>query len=78
MTDLSNPAPPVQRHAILVVDDALDTLRMLCDALTAEGYAVLAARDAQEALERLEIVIPEASCWTRSCPAWTASSCAAH
>ena len=59
MTDLSNPVPSVQRHAILVVDDALDTLRMLCDALTAEGYAVLAARDAQEALERLEIVIPD-------------------
>jgi DNA-binding NarL/FixJ family response regulator len=59
MTNLSNPSPPVQRHAILVVDDALDTLRMLCDALTAEGYAVLAARDAQEALERLEIVIPD-------------------
>lgn len=59
MTDLSNPFPSVQRHAILVVDDALDTLRMLCDALTAEGYAVLAARDAQEALERLEIVIPD-------------------
>lgn len=59
MTDLTNPAPSVQRHAILVVDDALDTLRMLCDALAAEGYAVLAARDAQEALERLEIVIPD-------------------
>jgi DNA-binding response OmpR family regulator len=49
----------VQRRAILVVDDALDTLRMLCDALAVEGYAVLAARDAQEALERLEIVIPD-------------------
>ena len=59
MTDPSNPAPTAQRLAILVVDDALDTLRMLCDALTAEGYAVLAARDAQEALERLEIVIPD-------------------
>lgn len=59
MTDLCNPVPAVQRHAILVVDDALDTLRMLCDALTAQGYAVLAARDAQEALERLEIVIPD-------------------
>jgi DNA-binding response OmpR family regulator/DNA-binding CsgD family transcriptional regulator len=55
--------PPVtvspQPQVILVVDDAIDTLRMLCDALTAEGYAVLAARDAQEALERLEIVIPD-------------------
>lgn len=59
MTAPSKPSPPVQRHAILVVDDALDTLRMLCDALTAEGYVVLAARDAQEALERLEIIIPD-------------------
>lgn len=53
------PVAPTQRHAILVVDDAIDTLRMLCDALSAEGYSVLAARDAQEALERLEIVIPD-------------------
>jgi DNA-binding response OmpR family regulator len=59
MTDLPSIPPTVQRHAILVVDDALDTLRMLCDALATEGYAVLAARDAQEALERLEIVIPD-------------------
>jgi DNA-binding NarL/FixJ family response regulator len=59
MTNLSDVSPAIQRHSILVVDDALDTLRMLCDALTAEGYAVLAARDAQEALERLEIVIPD-------------------
>jgi DNA-binding response OmpR family regulator len=59
MTDFSRPESPSPRHAILVVDDALDTLRMLCDALSAEGYAVLAARDAQEALERLEIVIPD-------------------
>ena len=59
MTDYSNPSHSEPRHAILVVDDALDTLRMLCDALAAEGYAVLAARDAQEALERLEIVIPD-------------------
>ena len=47
------------RHVILVVDDAIDTLRMLCDALSAEGYAVMAARDAEEALQRLEIVIPD-------------------
>jgi DNA-binding response OmpR family regulator len=47
------------QHAILVVDDALDTLHMLSDALAAEGYAVLAARDAYEALQRLEVVIPD-------------------
>lgn len=59
MTHPFDASPAATRHAILVVDDALDALRMLCDALTAEGYAVLAARDAQEALARLEIVIPD-------------------
>jgi DNA-binding response OmpR family regulator/DNA-binding CsgD family transcriptional regulator len=55
----SKPPAQAQPHAILVVDDAVDTLRMLCDALSAEGYVVFAARDAQEALERLEVVIPD-------------------
>ena len=39
------PTPPTAQRVILVVDDDLATLRMLGDALTAEGYAVLAARD---------------------------------
>lgn len=52
------PPQPYQR-VILVVDDALDTLRMLCDALAAEGYAVLAARDADEALQRFDITVPD-------------------
>ncbi|GKS89812.1 response regulator [Acidovorax sp. SUPP2539] len=47
------------RRVILVVDDALDTLRMLCDALAGEGYAVLAARDADEAIERFEVTVPD-------------------
>jgi DNA-binding response OmpR family regulator len=59
MTEPFRPEAVAPYHSILVVDDALDTLRMLCDALSAEGYAVLAARDAQEALERLEIVMPD-------------------
>ncbi len=46
-------------RVILVVDDALDTLRLLCDALAAEGYAVIVARDAQEALQRLEVTVPD-------------------
>ncbi|XAH23938.1 response regulator [Xylophilus sp. GW821-FHT01B05] len=50
---------PITPRVILVVDDALDTLRMLSDALAAEGYAVLAARDAQEALQRFEITVPD-------------------
>jgi DNA-binding NarL/FixJ family response regulator len=51
-----------ERHAgtLLVVDDAPDTLRMLCTALAAEGYTVLVARDGQQALERLELVVPDA------------------
>jgi DNA-binding NarL/FixJ family response regulator len=47
------------RRVVLVVDDALDTLRMLCDALTGEGYDVLVARDSQEAMERFEITVPD-------------------
>ena len=54
-TTASGTAQPV----VLVVDDSLDTLRMLGDALVAEGYVVLAARDAQEALERFEVAIPD-------------------
>ena len=50
---------PAGRPVILVVDDALDTLRMLCDALLAENYLVLAARDADEALERFELTVPD-------------------
>lgn len=45
---------------VLVVDDAPETLRMLCDALALEGYTVLVARDAVEALERFEMAVPDA------------------
>ena len=45
---------------VLVVDDAPDTLRMLCDALADAGYTVLVARDALEALERIELATPDA------------------
>jgi DNA-binding response OmpR family regulator len=51
------PAAPV---VILIVDDAIDTLRMLCDALAAEGYTVLVARDAAEARARFEVAVPDA------------------
>lgn len=50
---------PVPR-VVLVVDDAPDTLRMLCDALALEGYTVLVARDAIEAVERFEMAVPDA------------------
>lgn len=55
MQGANTPAQPV----ILVVDDALDTLRMLCDALVDEGYVVLAARDTLEALDRFEVTVPD-------------------
>ncbi len=45
---------------VLVVDDAPDTLRMLCDALAQEGYTVLVARDAVEAVQRFEMAVPDA------------------
>jgi len=55
-TDRTAPVPGV----VLVVDDAPETLRMLCDALALEGYTVLVARDAVEALERFEMAVPDA------------------
>jgi DNA-binding NarL/FixJ family response regulator len=50
---------PQALPVVLVVDDAPDTLRMLCDALVHEGYEVLAARDTLEALERFEVTVPD-------------------
>ena len=55
----STPNIPAAPLVILVVDDAMDTLRMLGDALMGEGYLVLAARDAQEALARFEVTVPD-------------------
>lgn len=56
-TDLT-PAPPTL-PVILVVEDVLDTLRMLCDALAIEGYEALAARNVDEALQRLTMTVPD-------------------
>lgn len=55
----SEPLSPVP-GVVLVVDDAPETLRLLCDALALEGYTVLVARDAVEALERFEMAVPDA------------------
>lgn len=52
--------PDHPQGTVLVVDDAPDTLRMLCDALAAEGYTVLVARDGEQALARLAVVTPDA------------------
>ncbi|MBI2746248.1 MAG: response regulator [Burkholderiales bacterium] len=54
------PHAPAVSSVVLVVDDAPETLRMLCDALAIEGYTVLVARDAIEALERFEMAVPDA------------------
>jgi DNA-binding NarL/FixJ family response regulator len=59
MTHESARPQPFSERVILLVDDALDTLRLLCDALVEEGYTVLVARDGQEALARFEVSVPD-------------------
>ena len=54
-----NLKPERTQGTVLVVDDAPDTLRMLCDALADEGYTVLVARDGRQALSRLDVVTPD-------------------
>lgn len=54
------PSPDPQRPVVLVVDDAPSSLGMLCDTLEGEGYTVLVARDGSAALDRLELVVPDA------------------
>jgi DNA-binding NarL/FixJ family response regulator len=58
-TPLEPPLFDAMQPVILVVEDAPDTLRLLCDALITEGYEVVAARDAAEAIERLEVTVPD-------------------
>ncbi|HEX5355376.1 MAG TPA: DNA-binding response regulator [Aquabacterium sp.] len=55
-----NPKLEQSQGTVLVVDDAPDSLRMLCDALADEGYTVLVARDGEQALARLDVVSPDA------------------
>ncbi len=59
MPDVLEPAD-AQRPVVLVVDDAPSSLGMLCDTLEGEGYTVLVARDGDAALQRLELVVPDA------------------
>jgi len=49
-----------ERPVILVVDDAPSSLGVLCEALEQAGYTVLIAKDGETALERLELVTPDA------------------
>jgi DNA-binding NarL/FixJ family response regulator len=51
---------PENTGTVLVVDDAPDTLRWLCELLEQEGYTVLVARSGSEALSRLEYLVPDA------------------
>lgn len=63
--------PPSRAGTVLVVDDAPDTLRMLCDALAGEGYTVLVARDGPQALARLDVVTPDAILLDGVMPGWS-------
>ncbi|MDN8618835.1 response regulator transcription factor [Variovorax ginsengisoli] len=55
-----HPRPETERPVVLVVDDAPSSLGMLCDTLEASGYTVLVAPDGESALQRLELVVPDA------------------
>lgn len=65
------PMAPARAGTVLVVDDAPDTLRMLCDALAGEGYTVLVARDGPQALARLDVVTPDAILLDGVMPGWS-------
>ena len=49
-----------ERPVVLVVDDAPGSLSMLCQLLEDAGYTVLVATDGESALERLQLVVPDA------------------
>lgn len=66
MSDTAPTAPALAPSAsaaftpvVLVVDDDIDILDMLSTALLDEGYVVLAATSASEALQRLEVAVPD-------------------
>jgi DNA-binding NarL/FixJ family response regulator len=59
MTRTDTATGSAQSPVILVVDDSFETLKMLCEALHAEGFLPLAATNAQEALERFEMAVPD-------------------
>jgi DNA-binding response OmpR family regulator/DNA-binding CsgD family transcriptional regulator len=49
-----------RNEVVLVVDDAPDTLGLLCHTLETAGYTMLMAHDGQSALQRLDLVCPDA------------------
>lgn len=58
----NTPAPPTpaRNEVVLVVDDAPDTLGLLCHTLEEAGYTMLMAHDGESALQRLDLVCPDA------------------
>jgi DNA-binding NarL/FixJ family response regulator len=50
----------VTAEVVLIVDDVPSSLGALVNELEAEGYTVLVASDGAQALERLELVMPDA------------------
>ena len=53
--------PHIRAHApsILVIDESIDTIVQINNALSSEGYIVLAARDADSILTHLHRALPE-------------------
>ncbi|MET0352115.1 MAG: response regulator, partial [Rhizobacter sp.] len=49
----------VSETVVLVVDDAPQSLGLLCHTLQEHGYTVLVARDGQSALDRLDLATPD-------------------
>ena len=60
MPPSADASPSGDRPVVLVVDDAPSSLGVLCDTLESAGYTVLVAGDGETALQRLELVTPDA------------------
>jgi DNA-binding NarL/FixJ family response regulator len=52
--------PGCDRLVVLVVDDSPSSLGVVCDSLEGAGYTVLVACDGETALQRMELVTPDA------------------
>jgi DNA-binding NarL/FixJ family response regulator len=52
--------PGRDRLVVLVVDDSPSSLGVVCDSLEGAGYTVLVACDGETALQRMELVTPDA------------------
>ena len=67
----TSPDRPAERPIVLVVDDAPSSLGLLCDMLEANGFTVLVAGDGETALQRLELVVPDAILLDAVMPGWS-------